>query len=104
MIAPQCRIGRLGGDEFMVVMPNTSRDHAQSEAERMMAALRELTVDHQEQTLRIAVSMGVASTDETHSSDLNRLVHAADAALLAAKHGGRNRVVVSGSADPVANG
>lgn len=95
MIAPECRIGRLGGDEFMVVMPNTPLDHAQAEAQRMMAALRELKVDHQEQTLRIAVSMGVASTDNQQNGDLNQLVHAADAALLAAKHGGRNRVVAT---------
>lgn len=95
MIAPDCRIGRLGGDEFMVVMPNTSRDSVQTEAERIMAALRELKVDHQDQMLRIAVSMGVASTDGQQDSDLNDLVHAADAALLEAKHGGRNRVVVT---------
>lgn len=101
MIAPECRIGRLGGDEFMVVMPNTPLDFAQKEAERMMSALREMKVDHQDQMLRIAVSMGVASTDDEQNNDLNHLVHTADAALLSAKHGGRNRVVTTGPTAPV---
>lgn len=99
MLSPDSRIGRLGGDEFMIVMPGVSREYAQTEAERMMIALRELKIDHRDQTLQIAVSMGVASTgDDDNESELNRLVHAADAALLAAKQGGRDRVVVTDAA------
>lgn len=95
MLPANYRVGRLGGDEFMVVLPNTKTDEARLQAERMMAVLRELEVDHQKQTLRIGVSMGVASSGDGQGDDLNRLVHAADTALLSAKHGGRDRVVVA---------
>jgi len=91
-------IGRLGGEEFAVAMPEVELETAHAVAER----LRQLIADNEMGTtdsgsVRVTVSIGVASVSlEDHT--LNQMLRRADQALYAAKHNGRNRVAV---ADPV---
>lgn len=89
--------GRLGGEEFAVLLPQTDRMQALDAAERLRAGLASLQVEVPEQgtLLQFTVSLGVASRGPEDTT-LARLLQAADAALYAAKQTGRNRVVSSG--------
>ncbi len=90
-------VGRLGGEEFVVVMPETSLAGAVVVAERLRLAVadEQFALDDGE-ALSVTVSIGIAVTgapNETQDSLLKR----ADDALYAAKNGGRNRTVVYGA-------
>ena len=83
---------RYGGDEFAVILPETTKTEAWLVAEKLRSELHSLVVPAKDGA-RIAVlaSIGVASYSADHESAVN-LLEAADAALYLAKHGGRDRV------------
>ena len=85
---------RLGGEEFAVLLPGASTAEAAAVAERLREAVSEAPVAG----LGITVSLGVASS-EGSDLDPDRLYEHADAALYAAKEGGRNRVELAQPAD-----
>jgi diguanylate cyclase (GGDEF)-like protein len=80
---------RIGGEEFAVLLPATGPVEALAVAERLRASVAELDLSELADGLRITVSAGVAGSGKSGSRDL---LAAADAALYAAKRGGRNRV------------
>ncbi len=84
-------IGRYGGEEFLVLLPNTEVTEAMRVAERMRVAIASGQLQVQGGTLRYTASFGVAGFDARELS-LNRFIDRADAALYEAKHRGRNRV------------
>ncbi len=86
-------VGRLGGEEFGVFMPETSPELAEQVAERLRAGVAALQVEHEGQHIPLTVSIGIA---ESGTADLQQLLLHADAALYDAKHSGRNRVCRSG--------
>ncbi len=88
-------VGRLGGEEFAVLMPATTPELAEQVAERLRAGVAALQLEHEGQPIRLTVSIGVA---EGGTADLKQLLVDADAALYDAKHAGRNRVCRSGRA------
>lgn len=90
-VRPMDIVCRQGGEEFMVVMPDTTGDLACTAAERMRrrVAGEAFTVDQLE--LNITVSAGVA-TEESNGVSQDDLLRRADEALYKAKHAGRNRV------------
>ncbi len=85
-------MGRIGGEEFAILLPNTDLDGAVELAERLRETLteRRLKVDG-ETELAVTVSIGAASRLPTDAS-LDRLFARADQALYRAKEAGRNRV------------
>ena len=86
-------VGRLGGEEFVVVMPETNLAGAVVVAERVRAAVAsEPFMLEGSRTLPVTISAGVAATDESDKK-LESLFKRADDALYAAKDGGRNQVV-----------
>ncbi len=92
-------IGRLGGEEFAIVLPETPLDSAVEVAERLRQRLALADVqhhpgDHGHGCLRMTVSIGVAMCGDEDSS-IERALGRADRALYEAKAAGRNRVVVS---------
>jgi len=89
--------GRFGGEEFMVLAPETSLSNAVIVAERLRQRVSEKSSMAGCGIPHITVSIGVATTEHPASTDPEALVHLADQALYAAKEGGRNRVV---SAEP----
>jgi len=96
-------VGRLGGEEFVVVMPETSLSGAVVVAERFRLAVADEPFILQENTdkLSVTVSIGIAVTgaaEETQDSLLKR----ADEALYAAKNGGRNRTVAFANEEALA--
>lgn len=87
-------IGRYGGEEFSVVMPNTELHEAVAQAERLC---REIELEGKNDGIpRFTVSIGVSAADlETTAEDsLSEVLLRADQALYAAKRQGRNRVVL----------
>jgi two-component system cell cycle response regulator len=86
---------RTGGEEFIVVLPNTASDVAQLIAERLRKAIasRSFAVGGR-QLLPVTVSVGLAMLEGADDS-LERLLKRADMALYKAKHEGRNRVTVA---------
>jgi diguanylate cyclase (GGDEF)-like protein len=84
-------VGRLGGEEFAVLLPETDGAGAVVIGERLRAALARTEVPASGVRLRFTVSVGVASLDAA-ADDAEKLLHRADEALYAAKRGGRNRV------------
>ena len=86
-------LARVGGDEFLVVLPNTTAEGAVSVAEKLRAALA-LPYDLGAFTASLSTSIGV-SAFPAHGEDADALQSAADAALYEAKRSGRNRVCVA---------
>jgi diguanylate cyclase (GGDEF)-like protein len=88
---PYDRIGRYGGEEFLVVLPNSDLDQAVHQAERMRMILagKPMYVDGRE--LTVTASFGVTASDEIERTS-DEYVRVADDALYLAKNGGRNRV------------
>lgn len=89
---------RYGGEEFTVLMPETTLATAQQRAEKLREAVRRLQLQQSGQMLGgITVSLGVAVFPE-HGSTLEMLLRAADVALYEAKRAGRDQIVVAASA------
>lgn len=84
-------LGRYGGEEFLIVVPNCGASGAMDTAERSRVAVAESSVAFGASTIPVTVSVGVASTDAV-GYDEAALMRAADAALYEAKARGRNRV------------
>lgn len=82
-------VGRLGGEEFAVLLPDTALEHAHALAERLRAAIATTPVIFQEEELLVTASLGVAVGEYRLESLLPR----ADAAMYQAKTQGRNRTV-----------
>lgn len=93
-------LARLGGEEFVVLLPHTDAGRALLVAERLREAVEKAPVLTPAGLFHITISLGSATLDTRPSSDapadsLSSLLERADKALYGAKHGGRNRVVAS---------
>ncbi len=84
---------RYGGEEFLLVLPFAGEEEAVEVAERIRQALAASPVPDGRQGIPITVSAGVAGWPQSAAESEVELVDLADAALYAAKRGGRNRVV-----------
>ncbi len=91
-------LGRLGGEEFGVLLPETGQQGALQLAERIRERVAEMVVDDEGYRLWITVSIGVAGMD-AGVGGVDGLLRAADDALYTAKNGGRDRVVASEGAE-----
>jgi diguanylate cyclase (GGDEF)-like protein len=91
LLRPTDLFGRIGGEEFASLLPDTTRRDALLLAERLRAAFEATSHKVAEQTLTATVSVGIAISDDA-SPDLGALLDVADQALYRAKATGRNRV------------
>lgn len=86
-------LSRYGGEEFCVLLPRTGAGGAERLAERVRAAVEALRIPAGAETIRVTVSLGVASLAPADTAA--ELIAKADAALYRAKRRGRNRVSAS---------
>ncbi|RJS93590.1 GGDEF domain-containing protein [Salinisphaera sp. Q1T1-3] len=87
-------IVRWGGEEFLLVLPNTDRHGAMQIAERIRETVMNEPFDMAEVPLPVTISIGVA-TLKAEDADIEAAIKRADAALYCAKQSGRNRVCTS---------
>jgi diguanylate cyclase (GGDEF)-like protein/putative nucleotidyltransferase with HDIG domain len=87
---------RFGGEEFAIVLPETTPEHALAIAERIRQSVAEATfdVDTSSEPVRATISIGVAGFPKD-ATDAQELVHQADLAVYRAKLQGRNRVLAA---------
>ena len=85
-------LGRLGGEEFALLLPSTALPGGLILAERIRAQVEQMKLATSTDELSFTISVGVCTLNED-DGDFDVLLNRADKALYAAKHGGRNRVV-----------
>jgi two-component system cell cycle response regulator len=84
---------RYGGEEFVVILPNTGTEHAKVFCERFRKATESLSIPHNGTNMQITISIGLAQYDVSSDKSSIDLLEKADTALYAAKKAGRNKVV-----------
>jgi diguanylate cyclase (GGDEF)-like protein len=98
ILKQQCRsldaVGRMGGDEFLVILPMTTAEEAGIFVNRVQRAVAQLEKHHPEFG-RPSLSMGIAESPR-HGETPDTILGAADAALYRAKRGGRDTVETAG--------
>jgi diguanylate cyclase (GGDEF)-like protein len=87
------RVGRYGGEEFLLLLPGTVLDAAVTFAERVRHRVEQNTFSFEGGTLKRTVSLGVAAWPHPRIEGREGMLKAADDALYVAKEMGRNRVV-----------
>lgn len=90
---------RYGGEEFMIILPNTQPDGGMALADKIRTSVEKLAIEHHHSSAAsvVTISVGVATAIPTksHNSGVEHLVHEADMALFKAKQFGRNQVCVA---------
>ncbi len=90
-------IGRLGGEEFLVILPDSNQEEARAAAERFRNAVATHKFVCGDQRIEITISIGVFVPDAlTQTVTVQNVMDATDKALYAAKNSGRNCVVIQG--------
>jgi diguanylate cyclase (GGDEF)-like protein len=97
-------VARMGGEEFMVLAPETTEDGARKAAERLRGAVDSLVIPTDKGPRSITISIGVAVLDDDVDS-LHELWRRADVALYESKRAGRNRATMwNAESDPPGRG
>ena len=92
-LRPYDRIYRYGGDEFLLLLPDTNLEVAQVVLNRIRTGIARHEFRDEKQVVQLTISIGL--TQYTAESDISALIKQADAALYQAKNAGRNLVVVA---------
>lgn len=93
---PADLVTRYGGEEFAIILPNTSAQGAQQVAQNIQQALAEINIPHAQSLVKdhVTLSMGIASMIPHPDFTYDDLIKAADQALYAATGNGRNQYFV----------
>jgi len=89
-------VGRVGGDEFGVILPQSGREEADIVAQALLEAIREVRVMVGQRAVRATASIGVRLIVEDTQQTAEEIISDADIALYDAKEGGRDRMSVAG--------
>jgi diguanylate cyclase (GGDEF)-like protein len=81
---------RYGGEEFGLLLPNTSLHSANQVAERIRKTVSDLLINYQDDEIRVTISIGIADLENSPKHSVMGLLGHADQALYTAKHKGRN--------------
>ena len=94
--------GRLGGEEFAIILNDVNKDQAFAITERLRNNVEALNISYGDAVLKITASFGVISSLNIKTDDLKieKMLHLADQALYQAKQTGRNRVMLYGHERP----
>jgi len=89
-------IARWGGEEFVIVLPNTDSEGAKEVAEHVRENVEALIIPTEDgETTQVTVSIGISTIVPTPETDSKEFLNKADQALYKAKESGRNRVVIA---------
>jgi len=86
-------IGRLGGEEFGIILPNVTLENGKNVAERIRNVIENHEIKYDGKVIRISASLGVTQVKEGDTIDT--LYRRADEALYQAKRDGKNKVIVA---------
>jgi diguanylate cyclase (GGDEF)-like protein len=87
-------LGRIGGEEFLVVAPETNLAGARSLGERIRSTVEGQLFTYKDSSIKVTVSIGIAVAEAGTPAEYEQLKHVAAAALGEAKYAGRNRCVL----------
>ena len=87
-------LGRLGGEEFCILLPNTNLEEAKILSERIRVSIEEHRIIWEEHSIPITASFGITSFNENAQNEWSNLLNKADIAMYKAKNNGRNQVVI----------
>jgi diguanylate cyclase len=93
-LRPYDRVYRYGGEEFLVLLPETSGDKARRVLDRLRERIAAMQI--RDGALAVTVSLSIGVAEFRRGRSIARLIEEADAALYRAKQAGRNRVVLAG--------
>jgi diguanylate cyclase (GGDEF)-like protein len=93
-------VARVGGEEFALLLPETTHEDAYLVAERLRERIAKRAIVVDGIALNVTISVGVADAAMS-MKDLRELMKDADGALYTAKRDGRNRVAIAGASDEV---
>ncbi len=85
-------IGRIGGEEFAILLPETDIEEAVQVAQRLCDTISEAEVSASDKKLKFTASFGVVFADKLNKLTIDELLNQADNALYQAKKSGRNKV------------
>ena len=91
-------VARCGGEEFAVLLPDTTSEAARHAAERVRSHVEQMRHEGLPETVTVSIGLATFPEDAMSASEV---LHKADLALYASKHGGRNRVTVFDEIDDV---
>jgi diguanylate cyclase (GGDEF)-like protein len=86
-------LGRIGGEEFLVIAPETNMEGALALGERIRSTVEATPFHYKEHVIRVTVSLGFAVAEAGVAADYEQMKHIAAAALAEAKVKGRNRCI-----------
>ena len=86
-------VGRYGGEEFAVLLPETPVNTAAEVAERLRRSVAAMIISHENTNISVTISTGIASV-RSGCTSINGLIAQADEALYSAKNAGRNKIVL----------
>ena len=94
--------GRLGGEEFAIILNDVDKDQALAITERLRSSVESLEIFYRAEIIKITASFGMISSLGVKNNDLKieKMLHLADQALYQAKQAGRNRVMLYGHERP----
>jgi two-component system cell cycle response regulator len=88
------KLGRYGGDELILVLPNCGLTHVKDVAERLRLSVCEKKISTKKGLLNVTISLGGISSDVSSEASTDELIQASDKALYSAKKKGRNKAVI----------
>jgi len=91
-IRPYDRLGRYGGEEFLIILPKSDAQNAIGQADRIREAIGEKLYELTHMEVPVTCSQGVTTWTTGSSVSIESLLKTADGGMYLAKHGGRNRV------------
>ena len=86
-------VGRYGGEEFLIVLPDTDSEAAEIAAEKLRKAVEKKVFKYKDETFKVTISIGIAQRKETDT--LESLLQRADEALYLSKKSGKNRITIA---------
>jgi len=96
IIRSEDELFRYGGEEFVLIVPFTSKVNTEKLAEKIRQKIQDKRFIYQEEKIKVTLSLGVASLPEDDVEGMEPLLEIADKRMIAAKKGGRNRVISDG--------